>query len=587
MLRNLNLKIKLVSAFLLVGLLSVVITGWQSFQSSGKTLRETAFDNLTAIRETKKRHIEDYFDIIRKQIVTFSEDRMVVNAMRQFKTAFHEIKKDSKTNRSRISEYAESLRAYYGNEFLTRFVQGGQSEGEIDRYLPHEDGSIILQYHYISNNPNPTGRKDNLQMAGDGSKYSQIHSKYHPLIRNYLKKFGYYDIFMVDHKTGDIVYTVSKEVDFATKILAGPYKDTNFSRVFKEAGIAHDRNFTKLVDYDLYAPSYDAPASFIASPIFDGDEKIGVLVFQMPTDEINRVMTGDKNWSREGLGETGETYIVGTDLKMRNDSRFLVEAPDRYFKLIEKMGLEEKVIQSIKSHSTSILFQPVRTEAAEDALRGNTDTKIILDYRDISVLSSYAPLDIEGLRWGIVSEIDEEEVFSPMIVLRNRILLIALAVSAMVAILGLTTSRVITRPVFRLIKGTEEFGKGDLSARVPITSKDEIGFLTEAFNKMGEVIEKHSLHLEELVENRTAELQIQIAERKQAEEKREKLIVELQGALTKIKTLRGLVPICAWCKKIRNDEGYWKDLEDYISEHSFAEFTHGICQECLDKVWDD
>jgi PAS domain S-box-containing protein len=75
-----------------------------------------------------------------------------------------------------------------------------------------------------------------------------------------------------------------------------------------------------------------------------------------------------------------------------------------------------------------------------------------------------------------------------------------------------------------------------------------------------------------------------ITVRKLAEEEREKLIVGLQDALEKIKTLRGLLPMCAWCKKIRDDKGYWKKVEDYVKEHSDATFTHGICPECLKKV---
>ncbi len=73
--------------------------------------------------------------------------------------------------------------------------------------------------------------------------------------------------------------------------------------------------------------------------------------------------------------------------------------------------------------------------------------------------------------------------------------------------------------------------------------------------------------------------------RRQVEEEREKLIIELREALAKIKTLRGLIPICASCKKIRDDKGYWNQLEAYIQKHSEAEFTHGICPECAEKLY--
>lgn len=106
-----------------------------------------------------------------------------------------------------------------------------------------------------------------------------------------------------------------------------------------------------------------------------------------------------------------------------------------------------------------------------------------------------------------------------------------------------------------------------------------------------EELNRHREHLEELVSERTAELsrvneqlQRDIAARKSAEQAREELIHELKEALANIKTLKGLLPICAWCKKIRDDKGYWTKVETYIREHSDALFTHGICPDCLKKV---
>lgn len=74
--------------------------------------------------------------------------------------------------------------------------------------------------------------------------------------------------------------------------------------------------------------------------------------------------------------------------------------------------------------------------------------------------------------------------------------------------------------------------------------------------------------------------------RRQAEQEREKLIDELQVALANVKTLRGLVPICASCKKIRDDRGYWSEVEDYVAKHSEADFTHGFCPDCK-KMFDE
>ena len=74
-----------------------------------------------------------------------------------------------------------------------------------------------------------------------------------------------------------------------------------------------------------------------------------------------------------------------------------------------------------------------------------------------------------------------------------------------------------------------------------------------------------------------------ITARRMAEEARDKILLDHMEALTKVKKLAGMLPICASCKKIRNDEGYWEQIEAYIRDHSEAEFTHGICPECEAK----
>jgi PAS domain S-box-containing protein len=110
--------------------------------------------------------------------------------------------------------------------------------------------------------------------------------------------------------------------------------------------------------------------------------------------------------------------------------------------------------------------------------------------------------------------------------------------------------------------------------------------------KAEEELRHYKDNLEKLVDERTTELkktnerlQQEIVERKMAEEEREKLILELQKSISKIKTLSGLLPICASCKKIRNDYGYWEQIEIYIRDHSEADFSHGICPECAKKLY--
>ena len=119
--------------------------------------------------------------------------------------------------------------------------------------------------------------------ATDGSAYSEVHRRYHPVFRNIVSRFGYYDMFLINPQ-GQIVYTVFKETDYGTNLETGPYKDSNLAQLVRQVIASNEKDFTQLADFAAYAPSYGMPASFIAAPIYNGSKLVGVLAFQMPVD---------------------------------------------------------------------------------------------------------------------------------------------------------------------------------------------------------------------------------------------------------------------------------------------------------------
>ncbi|MEP4805076.1 MAG: cache domain-containing protein, partial [Hyphomicrobiales bacterium] len=175
-----------------------------------------------------------------------------------------------------------------------------------------------LQSDYITNNPNPTGEKHKLDVAPGFNTYNQVHKSYHGFFRDLMEARGYYDIFLID-PDGNLVYSVFKEADFATNLVTGEWSKTDLGNAFS-AALSIKPGEYKFFDFAPYAPSADAPASFISTPIMSGDKVLGVLAFQMPVDTLNSLMSDTR-----GLGETGETIIVGEDLKLRNDSSFSEE----------------------------------------------------------------------------------------------------------------------------------------------------------------------------------------------------------------------------------------------------------------------
>lgn len=492
---SLSIKSKVIVMLLAVSSCSILVTAYLGYRSGQQNLTSRVFNQLTSVRASKAYQIESYFKNIRNHTQTLSEDPAVIAAMKEFTDVYNKLQTANVP-----PTFKQKLTAYYRQEFLTRLTKVEEGSPILESYLPKAIASSYLQYHYIAANPNPVGKKDSLDNPQDGSQYSRIHDRYHPIFRKIIQKFGYYDMFLIDPQ-GNVVYTVFKETDFTTNFEDGAYKDSNLAKLNRMVRESKVRDYAKIIDFQAYSPSYNAPAAFIAAPIFDRSELIGVLAFQLPVDEINNVMTGNRNWESDGLGKTGETYLVGRDALMRSVSRFLVQDPKGYAKILSLLGVSEAQINRIDRYGTSILQQYVRTAAVADALTGKQGTRIIRDYRNIPVLSSYAPLRIDGLDWVILSEIDLSEAYAPIYSFRNQIIISATLLMLLVTLIAMALANLFVKPIDRLINGTRQVAAGETDAIVPLQTQDEFGELAKSFN---EIVQ--SLHTQtKLVEQKERE----------------------------------------------------------------------------------
>ncbi len=209
---------------------------------------------------------------------------MIVEAMTEFSRCVGFFQTENDINSGNIASLRNKLAGYYQNDFSSAFREqnGGQSP-DMKKILDQlDDTTVALQYQYIIANPDPLGSKDRMDYAPDKSEYSRTHAKYHSVIRDFLKKFGYYDIFLVDQVSGKVVYSVFKELDYAPSLVDGPYVQTNFAEAFRTAKAASSPDTVVFTDFKRYFPSYEAPAGFVASPIMKGNEKLGVLIFPFP-----------------------------------------------------------------------------------------------------------------------------------------------------------------------------------------------------------------------------------------------------------------------------------------------------------------
>ena len=476
---RLSIKSKLLLMLLLVSILSMVLVGGFAYRSAQRTIEARIFDQLTSLRASRAYEIESYLASIAAQVQSMGEDFTVSRAMQEFRLALLNL---DRRNVVVSPEQLASLDAFYESEFLPRLEETIDADPVVETYLPTSSIGRYLQTLFIAENPNPVGEKANLTEADTGG-YSATHRKYHETFRNVAEVFGYYDIFLVEIETGTVAYSVHKEVDFATSLYEGPYDTSGLAEAVRAVRDAKDPGYISVVDFTFYRPSYNAPAAFIATPIYRNNKLIGVLAVQLPSDEIERIMTGGRNWVENGLGETGETFLVGQDGLMRSTSRFLIEEPEEYLETISRTGMSDEVLEQMAAFDTTVLLQSVANDSTAAALRGERGIHRAQGYRQEPVLSAYAPLDIRGLNWAIIAEIDLAEAYAPLDDFRRTLIIVGAGLALFITLLAMLLSTLLTRPISAFIEATEEVAAGKREV-VAFSSRDEFGTLARSLNTM-------------------------------------------------------------------------------------------------------
>ena len=425
-----------------------IITALAAYFIAASELTNSAHTKLSALGEARKSTLSGYLESIKEDLSVIAESEIARNALTELSPAFDE----------------------FGNR-----------------------GTRVLQELYITNNSHPTGEKHKLDFARDGSSYSLAHRHHHPWFRKLLEERGYYDIFLIS-TGGDVIYSVFKELDYATNLLTGEWKDSDLGRVYRMANSNPQPGAIAFTDFAPYAPSYDAPASFIATSVIGSNNTvIGTLIFQMPIERINQIMQAS-----QGMGESGETYLVGSDYLMRSDSRFFEES--------------------------TILKTQVKTATVKAAIAGQSGVQQSLDYRGISVESAFTPLEFQGLTWALMAEVDTDEALAGVATLRNVAALIAVVVAVFVGLAGvLVSKKLITQPIGSMVSAMGKLAGGDKSITIPCTEQDdELGDMADAV----EVFKQSMIKTEQLAAGEERTRIERTKQERQLGEERERLATE-------------------------------------------------------------
>lgn len=481
-------RARLLAAFLGLGLAAIALTGWQGSSIASNALRGDAYDRLAAARETKRRQIENYLRDLRNHVLALSTDESSISALEEFHDALNSLSP---------APSAAPLRDFYSRQFAPTVAALLSEQDLLLGWFPSGARQVALQHYFIAANPHAVGSKDLLLRPAGAGRYGTVHARYHPTLHRYQSAFGFYDIFLID-AAGRVVYTVFKEIDLGADLTADPWSSTALASVSRHALALPQPEETAGEDFQPYIASHFAPAAFVAAPIWRAGEKIGVLAIQVSIAEINRVVTGGRNWREEGMGGTGQTYLIGPDLKLRSDLREEIEQPEEFYRSLGQAGVQPALLERIRANGTGILTLEAPPELRPLVAARARGTALGTGFRGKPVLRSYAPVEAANFSWFLVTEIDEAEVQAPVKELHRRILAVAAILIAVLLVASWWIARSISRPLRHLARAARLLGERDFASRVPVQGAAEFADLAESFNRMAGSLERTTVSRDEL-----------------------------------------------------------------------------------------
>ncbi len=362
---------------------------------------------------------------------------------------------------------------------------------QIDSYLDERrhDAEALLQGYTTRQAMNELSSVID-QGGMDSEAYRQLDTRYRDYFKRFLESADYYDLFLISPQ-GTVVYTQRHEQDFTTNLLTGPYRNSGLAKATRQA---LNTLGSGISDFERYAPSADAIASFIALPIINQGKIAGVLALQINAAHVFQVLTDNT-----GLGSSGETLVARSE----NAHTALVMAP---LNSDPDAALKHKIP----------LNHPGRSSPLARALNGERINSFAIDYDGHYVVAASRYLPKMG--WGMVVKMDASEALAPVYRVRTFSLLI-LGLALLAALLGaFLFGRNVVTPLKILSRHAQDIADGKLDQRITVAGRDELGKLGDVFNTMAQRLQSSHADLERQVGQRTADLTLALKKESAAQD---------------------------------------------------------------------
>ena len=487
--RVLRIHWQLAGGFVPVAVFSLVVVLGVGYWRAAAVVRDGVVRHVQAVQVQRTLAMERYAEQVRGQIATLAADPRALAALRRFADATQRLEDHPLTNGSALRPQMVRLRDYL-REYYAQEVDARQLT--LEPLLLPQRAAVWLQATYVAGQPKAAGATDLTPPGLDASPYGEEHAVWHPVFEEMARQFGWEDVLLVDAQNGRIVYSVAKTPVFQTGLFDGPYAHSNLGALFRQIRDQADAG-VRWVDFARHVPLHGRPVTFAGAPIVGDDRWAGAIIVELSPQPFTDIVSGGGRWADIGLGATGDVYLVGADMLMRSESRFVEELKHVDPRVADTGG-------AALSYEIPVPTVPVSSDA--DGFSGR-----YINHRGTPVLGAFGQVKMPDLGWNVFVEIDEFEALRPLARLRWTVGAAAFGMLVLIGFAGGGVAWWVARPVAQLVEAIRAVERGDFGLRVQVAARNEFARLARGVNALLDHCMQLGEHEEAQRRRREAEVQ--------------------------------------------------------------------------------
>jgi class 3 adenylate cyclase len=413
--RNVSVASRLALVVVLVALVSVVVTAYVGLGQGDSLAEDEIEDQLSAVGAARADQVERYINGLERAIVSQALTPRPALAIEEFTRVYRDLNAERASARDSVA-----VEDYYREVVAPELSDARDRPVNAASLLPVSDAAITLQAQFVVPDP------DTGEPPARLPEWTELDDPLDAALSEFALRSGFDDVYLIDPEAKVVVYSTAKSIDFATSLRSGPQSGTQLAALIDGLSVDPMPGDVAIRDFAPYPPAGDRASAFVGSPVFLDGELAGYVAGRFDPSEITDIMTNNQNWG--SLGETGETYVVGADTRMRSDSRLFLEDRPAYFEQVEAAGTAtDEELRSMRVFGTTVLFQSIDFRVVEAAMDEPSDVDVVTNYLGDEVMSGSRVVALEGLDWLVFAQAELAAIRSPIDdFVRN--LLVAIAV---------------------------------------------------------------------------------------------------------------------------------------------------------------